>query len=46
VTENKFTQTIADKCSFLSHHCVHVGGMFFNEESELAYEEKYENIIN
>jgi hypothetical protein len=25
---------------------VHVGRTFFNEESELAYEEKYENIRN
>ena len=46
VTEKNFTQTIADICSFISHKCVHVGRVFFNEESEVAYEEKCENIRN
>ena len=46
VTERSITQTIADICSFISHKCVHVGAKFFNEEGELAYGEKYENIKN
>jgi hypothetical protein len=40
VTKKSITQTIADICSFISHKCVHVRAKFFNEESELVYDEK------
>jgi hypothetical protein len=44
--QKSITQTIADICSFISHKCVHVGAKFFNEEGNLAYGEKCENIRN
>ena len=46
VTPKKVTQTIANICGFVMHKCVHQGEMFFSEESELAYDEKYEKIKN
>jgi hypothetical protein len=38
------TQTIADICKFIMDSCVQVGETFFNTESELATQEKYEKL--
>jgi len=37
-------QTIADICKFITDSCIQVRKTFFNTESELAMEEKYEKL--
>ena len=46
VDNKRITQTIADICKFVTDDCVHIGGTFFNTNSELAMEEKYERLRN
>jgi hypothetical protein len=46
VNHSNFTQTVVDICKFVTDSCVHVGRPFFNEDSEYAWEEKFEKIKN
>jgi len=46
VDSRNITQTVANICKFVIDECCYVGGKFFNIESELGTEEKYEKLRN
>jgi len=44
VDSRNITQTVANICKFVMDECCYVEGKFFNAESELGTEEKYEKL--
>jgi hypothetical protein len=38
--------TVADICGFIMHKCVHQNRAYFNQESDLVWDEKYDKIRN
>jgi hypothetical protein len=46
VDSRNITQTVVDICKFFTDEYCEVGGKFFNTESELGREEKFEKLRN
>jgi hypothetical protein len=46
INKKCITRIVANICGFVMHKCMHENGAYFNHESDLVWDEKYEKIRN